>query len=129
MPSSRGSSQPRNQTQVSILQADSLPSEPQGEPRNTGAGSLSLLQGILPTQEWNQGLPHCRWILYQLSTRGSPTGSPTTVNKSQEIGIGLVYRPYSDFTSFYMQCFVSLVCVCCSMQLYPMYMLMEPPPK
>ena len=28
MPSSRGSSQPRDQTQVSFLQADSLPSEP-----------------------------------------------------------------------------------------------------
>ena len=55
--------------------------------------------------------------------------SPTTVKRSQEIGIGLVYRPYSDFTSFYMQCFLCLVCVCCSMQFYPMYLLMEPPPK
>jgi len=31
------------------------------------SGSLSLLQGIFPTQRWNLGLPHCRWILYQLS--------------------------------------------------------------
>ena len=30
-------------------------------------GSLSLLQQIFPTQESNQGLLHCRWILYQLS--------------------------------------------------------------
>ena len=30
-------------------------------------GSLSLLQGIFPTQRSNPGLPHCRWILYQLS--------------------------------------------------------------
>ena len=29
--------------------------------------SLSLLQGIFPTQGWNPGLLHCRWILYQLS--------------------------------------------------------------
>ena len=28
------------------LQADSLPAEPQGKPKNTGVGSLSLLQGI-----------------------------------------------------------------------------------
>ena len=33
------------------LQADSLPVEPQGKPKNTGVGSLSLLQWIFPTQE------------------------------------------------------------------------------
>ena len=26
-------------------------------------GSLSLLQGIFPTQGSNPGLPHCRWII------------------------------------------------------------------
>ena len=35
--------EPRSPT----LQADSLPSEPPGEPMNTGVGSLSLLQGDL----------------------------------------------------------------------------------
>ena len=40
--------------------------------QNTGVGSLSLLQGIFPTQRSNPGLPHCRWILYQLSHKGSP---------------------------------------------------------
>ena len=35
-------------------------------------GSLSLLQGIFPTQGSNPGLLHCRWILYQLSHKGSP---------------------------------------------------------
>ena len=40
--------------------------------QNTGVGSLSLLQGIFPTQGWNPGLPHCRWVLYQLSHQGSP---------------------------------------------------------
>ena len=44
VPFSRGSSQPRDQTQVSALQADSLPSP--GKPKNTGVGSLSFLQGI-----------------------------------------------------------------------------------
>jgi len=40
--------------------------------QNTGVGSLSLFQGIFPTQGLNPGLPHCRWILYQLSHKGSP---------------------------------------------------------
>ena len=40
--------------------------------QNTGVGSRSLLQGIFPTQGSNLGLPHCRWILYQLSHQGSP---------------------------------------------------------
>ena len=40
--------------------------------QNTGVGSLSLLQGIFPTQGPNPGLPHCRQILYQLSHKGSP---------------------------------------------------------
>ena len=40
--------------------------------QNTRVGSLSLLQGTFPTQGSNPGLPHCRWILYQLSYPGSP---------------------------------------------------------
>ena len=40
--------------------------------QNTGVGNLSLLQGIFPTQGSNPGLPHCRYILYQLSHKGSP---------------------------------------------------------
>ena len=39
--------------------------------QNTGVGSVSL-QGIFLTQESNQGLLHCRWILYQLIHKGSP---------------------------------------------------------
>ena len=38
--------------------------------QNTGVGSLSLLQGIFPTQGLNPGLPHCRRILYQRSHQG-----------------------------------------------------------
>ena len=53
------------------LQADSLPEEPQGKPKNIGMGSLSLLQWIFPAQELNQGLLNYRWILYQLSYQGS----------------------------------------------------------
>ena len=35
--------------------------------QNIGVGSLSLLQGIFPSQGLNPCLPHCRGILYQLS--------------------------------------------------------------
>ena len=62
------------------LQADSLPAEPQEKPKNTGLGSLYLLQGIFPTQESNQGLLHCRQILYQLSYQGSPQGIENVYN-------------------------------------------------
>ena len=73
MPSSRGSYQPRDQTQVSHIWAESLMSEPPGKPKNTGMGSLSLLQQIFRTQESNRGLLPCRRILYQLShQRGKP---------------------------------------------------------
>ena len=40
--------------------------------QNIGMSSCSLLQGIFPTQQLNPGLPHCRWILCQLSHQGSP---------------------------------------------------------
>ena len=71
-PFSRGLSQPRSPA----LQADSLPADPQGKPKNTGVGSLSPLQWIFPTQESNWGLLHCRQILYQLSYEGSPQFLP-----------------------------------------------------
>ena len=48
--------------------------------QNTEVESLSLLQGIFSAQRSNPGLPHCRWILYQLSHRGSP-----------RMGLGLLY--------------------------------------
>ena len=40
--------------------------------QNPEVGSLSLLQGIFPTQGSNSGLPHCRQILYSPSDQGSP---------------------------------------------------------
>ena len=39
---------------------------------NTGVGSLFLLQGIFPIQGLNPGILQCRWILYELSYKGSP---------------------------------------------------------
>ena len=72
IPFSSRSSQPRDQTQVSPLQVNSLLSEPPGKPKNTGVGSLSLLQQIFPTQKLNCSLLHCRRIPYHLNHQGSP---------------------------------------------------------
>ena len=41
--------------------------------QNVGVGSCSLLQRTFLTQGWNPGLPQCRWILFQLSHKGSPS--------------------------------------------------------
>ena len=65
MPSSRGPSWHRSPT----LQMNSLPSEPPGKPMNTRVDSLSLLQGIFPTQGSKPGLLHCSLILYQIEPR------------------------------------------------------------
>ena len=40
--------------------------------KNSGVGSLSLLQGILPIQELKPNFLHCRQIPYQVSQKGSP---------------------------------------------------------
>ena len=63
------------------LQADSLPTEQAEKPNNPGVGSLSLLQGIFPTQESNWGLLHYKRILYQLSYQRSlrDTGQGTNL--------------------------------------------------
>ena len=54
------------------LQAHRLYSLWNSPGQDTGVGSLSLLQGIFPTQKSNPCLPHCRQILYQQSHKGSP---------------------------------------------------------
>ena len=69
MPSSRESAQPG--TQVPHV-AGGFFTEPPGNSRNTGVGSPSLLHGIFPTCETNQGLLHCRQIPYKLSYQTSP---------------------------------------------------------
>ena len=84
MHSSRALPNPEIELKSSALQADSLPSEPPGKPKNTGVRSLSLLQQIFPTQESNRGLGHYRWIIYQLSYQGSPL----IINKRKRFGAG-----------------------------------------
>ena len=71
-PFSRGSSQPRDWSQVSHIAGRFFASWATGKPEDTGEDRLCLLQGIFPTQESSQGLLHCRRILYQLSSQGSP---------------------------------------------------------
>ena len=71
-PSCRDLPNPGIEPRSPMFQADSLRAEPQGKPKNTGVGSLSLLQGIFLTQGLNPGLPCCRQILYELRHKGSP---------------------------------------------------------
>ena len=59
---------------------------------NTGAGSLSLLQRIFPTQESNRGLPRCRQILYQLSHQGKPWTSSGKANPTPDPGPAYLCR-------------------------------------
>ena len=75
LPFYRESSQSRDRTRSPTVQEGFLWVEPPGKPKNTGMGSLSLLQQILLTQELNRGLLRCRWILYQWSYQGSPVNS------------------------------------------------------
>ena len=51
------------------LQLDSLLSEPPKKPKNTGVGSLFLLQRSFPIQESNWGLLLCRWFFTSWATR------------------------------------------------------------
>ena len=59
------------QSCLDSLQPHGLYSSWNSPGQNTGAGSLSLLQGISPAQGSNPSLWHCRRILYQLSRKGS----------------------------------------------------------
>jgi len=70
-PPSQDLSNPGLETRSPKLQVDSLLSGPPRNPKKTGVDSLSLLQGIFPTQESNLGLLPSWQILYQLSYQGS----------------------------------------------------------
>ena len=69
-PFSRGSSQPRIEPRSPTWRADSLPAEPQEKPKNTGVGSLSLLQRIFLAQESNGA--SCTAGGFFTSHQGSP---------------------------------------------------------
>ena len=76
------------------LQPQELHSPWNSPGQNTRVGSLSLLHGICPTQELNPGLPHSRWILYQLNHQGSPNDclvkNLLTMQETQETCIGFL---------------------------------------
>ena len=71
-PSPGDLSKPGIEPRSPTLRVDSLQSEPQGKPKNSGMGSLALLQRVFQTQESNWGLLPCRQILCQLGCEGSP---------------------------------------------------------
>ena len=60
--------------------------------QNTGVGSLSLLQGIFPTQGSNPGLLHCRQILHHLSHKGKPN--------CHHFDLSFLVSPHSSHASF-----------------------------
>ena len=101
-PFSRGSSQPRDRTQSPTLQADSLPVEPQGKPKNTGVDSLFLLKWIYLTQESNWGLLHCRRILLHCSY--------TNLHSNQHcISIPFSLQPYQHALPALRQCLIPIL--------------------
>ena len=88
--------------------------------QNTGVGSLSLLQGIFPTQGLNPGLPHCRCILYQLNHKRNPRVGSLSLLQGifLELNQGLLHRRQ---ILYQLSCQGSLVepllstkcCLCC----------------
>ena len=67
-------SQPRDWTQFSHTEGDSLPFEPQRSPWVLEWVTYPFSRGF-STQESNQDLLHWKWILYQLSYQGRPQSS------------------------------------------------------
>ena len=74
--------EPRSPT----LQADSLPSEPPGEPMNTGVGSLSLLQGDLSNPGIEPGSPALQADSLPPGSSGKPS-TPTLYKKEKTKGL------------------------------------------
>ena len=68
MPSSGDLPNPGIIPRSPALQTDSLPAEPPGKPKNTGLGSLSLLQQVFLTLESNQDLLHPELLQARSST-------------------------------------------------------------
>ena len=118
IPFSRGSFWPRDQTWISCtaggfftiseskshsVVSDSLQPHILYSPwnslgQNTGVGSLSLLQGIFPTQGLKPGLLHCRRILYQLCHQGSPKGGAIRISEVIDISLTILIL-HQDFLS------------------------------
>ena len=80
--------------------------QPWNSPGQNTVGSLSLLQGIFPTQGSNWGLLHCRQILYQTGVSCTAGGFFTSwaIREAQERGryqnwIWVIRAPSKDFSA------------------------------
>ena len=71
MPSAGDMPNPRIEPRSPTLQADSLPAEPQGKPKNTGVGSLSFPVD-LPDPEIEPGPPALQVGSLQAELPGKP---------------------------------------------------------
>ena len=84
-------SKPRSPT----LQVDSLPAEPPGKPKNTGVGSLSLLQRIFPTPELGSPTLQATYLPAELRSPpdlGLREGRNMLWVKSNLVGLPLTMR-------------------------------------
>ena len=98
MPFFRGPSQPGIEPRSPTLQVDSLTTEPAGKPKNTGVGSLSLLQGIFQTRE-DLGSP----VLQANSLPVELPGKPISKN---DISLTLAIWTYVQLTKIFYLCIV-----------------------
>ena len=73
--------EPRSPT----LQVDSLPAEPQGKPKNTGVGSLSLLQQIFQNPGIGPGSPALQAESLPAELPGKPKGSQKEESPGEEM--------------------------------------------
>ena len=78
---SRRSFRPRDRIWVSCIARAFFTSWATKEAQEYKESSLSLLQGIFPTQELTQGLLYYRQILYQLSQQGRLNKGIDIINK------------------------------------------------
>ena len=81
------------------LEVNYFPSEPPGKPKNTGVGSLSLLQRLFLIQKLNCSLLHCRQILYpaelpEITILSIYPNGLKTLSK-QNSAHGCLWHPYS----------------------------------
>ena len=65
--------------------------------QNTGVGSWSLLQGIFPTQGWNPGPPHCRWIVVNNCYSGPSLNLQQFVNSFGSNSLKLIFCSFLRF--------------------------------